>query len=153
VVVITGIITNNCWSSPISYIPTIEGFYFPITASEPMINHISLYQNCNRRSGPVPRIIARLQADRALHNLHNVQYVRNSNSRENRPNPRLVVRSLLAQHLHNFLNTFLIGFDTALPEDLDGDLVTVVRNHLETRILKLSSLELGDIKHRAYGSH
>ncbi|SEA31894.1 hypothetical protein SAMN04488065_2637 [Haloplanus vescus] len=65
----------------------------------------------------------------------------------------LVVRSLLAQHLHNFLNTFLIGFDTTLPEDLEGDLITVVRNYPETRILKLSSLKFGNIKHRARSSY
>jgi len=101
----------------------------------------------NRRLDPVPRIIARLQADWDQRYLHNVHYVRNPDREANQTNPSLVVRGLLAQHLHNFLNTFLISFDTTLSEDLEGDLVTVVRNHPETRILKLSSLELGDIKH------
>ena len=47
----------------------------------------------------------------------------------------LVVRGLLTQHLHNFLNTILICFDTPLSEDLEGDLVTVVRNYPETRVI------------------
>ena len=98
-------------------------------------------------------MIARLQADGGQNNLHYVHYVRNLNSEGNRTNLRLVVRGLLAQHLHNFLNTFLISFDTALSEDLEGDLVTVVRDHPETRILKLSPLKFGNIKHRARSSY
>jgi len=47
-----------------------------------------------------------------------VQYVQNLNSRENRANAGLVVRDLLAKHLHNFLDTFLISFDATLSEYL-----------------------------------
>ena len=59
----------------------------------------------------------------------------------------LVSFRLAAQHFNDLLNPFFICFDAPLAEDLNGNLVTVLRNYLEAGILELPSFEFRDIEH------
>ena len=58
----------------------------------------------------------------------------------------LVTLRLVAQHLNDFLNTLLVRFNSPLSKDLESNLLTVIRDHPEARILELPSFEFLDVE-------